>query len=101
MGKDFPYVLNAIKSDNAVESVTFYYQLDSIFDADLNLIQKPGPKYEIRKTTFPAPGEENLYQTLWEEDKTYFISGKYKIFAVSKDKRGRLSESNARYVEIK
>ncbi len=101
LGKDFPFVLNAIKSNDAVESVTFYYQLDSIFDADLNLIQKPGPKYEIRKTTFPVPGEENLYQTLWEEDKTYFISGKYKIFAVSKDKRGRLSESNVRYVEIK
>jgi len=101
LGKDFPYVLNAIKSDDAVESVTFYYQLDSIFDADLNLIQKSGPKYEIRKTTFPVPGEENLYQTLWEEDKTYFISGKYKIFAVSENKRGKLQESNARYVEIK
>ena len=101
LGKDFPFVLNAIKSDDAVESVTFYYQLDSIFDADLNLIQKPGPKYEIRKTTFPVPGEENLYQTLWEEDKTYFISGKYKIFAVSKDRKGRLFESNVRYVEIK
>jgi hypothetical protein len=101
LGKDFPYVLNAIKSNDVVESVTFYYQLDSIFDADMNLIEKPGPKYEIRKTTFPVPGEENLYQTLWEEDKTYFISGKYKIFAVSKDRRGRLSESNVRYLEIK
>ena len=101
LGKDFPFVLNAIKSNNAVESVTFYYQLDSIFDADMNLIKKPGPKYEIRKTTFPVPGEENLYQTLWEEDKTYFISGKYKIFAVSENKRGKLQESNVRYVEIK
>jgi len=101
LGSDFPFVLNAIKSDDAVESVSFYYQLDSIFDADMNLIQKPGPKYEIRKTTFPVPGEENLYQTLWEEDKTYFISGKYKIFAVSEDKKGKFLESNARYLEIK
>jgi membrane carboxypeptidase/penicillin-binding protein PbpC len=101
LGSDFPFVLNAIKSDDDIKSVSFYYQLDSVFDADMNLIQKPGPKYEIRKTTFPVPGEKNLYQTLWEENKTYFISGKYKIFAVSKSKRGRLQESNMRYLEVK
>jgi len=101
IGNDFPFVLNAVKSDDDVKSVSFYYQLDSVFDADMNLVKKPGPRYEIRKTTFPVPGEDNLYQILWDEDKTYFISGKYKIFAISKDKRGRSHESNMRYLEIK
>ncbi|MCK5122543.1 MAG: PBP1A family penicillin-binding protein [Candidatus Pacebacteria bacterium] len=101
IGNDFPYVLNAIKSDDAVESISFYYQLDSVFDADLNLIKKPGPKYEIKKATFPVPDEENLYQVLWEEDKTYFISGKYEIFAVSESKNGKLHRSNGRFVEVK
>ena len=101
IGNDFPFVLNAIKSDDDVENISFYYQLDSIFDADLNLIKKPGPKYEIRKATFPVHGEKNLYQVLWEEDKTYFISGKYEIFAVSKSLNGKLRKSNRRFVEVK
>lgn len=101
IGSDFPFVLNAVKSDDDVESVTFYYQLNNIFDADMNLIEKPGPRYEIIKTTFPVPGEKNLYQALWDEDKNYFISGRYKIFAVSEDKRGNSYESNVRYLEVK
>ena len=101
VGNDFPFIISAAVSGNKVESVSFYYQLDSVFDADLNLIKKPGPKQKISRANSPVPGESNLYQVLWEENKEYFISGKYKIFAVLKDEDGKLYESNAWYIEVK
>jgi len=101
MDTDFPFIINVATSGTETKNVIFYYQLDSIYDADLNLISKPGLKQEIGKATFPVPGETNLYQILWEEDKQYFISGKYKIFAVMEDSGGNFFESNKRFVEIK
>jgi 1A family penicillin-binding protein len=98
---DFPFVINAAASGADVKNIIFYYQLDSIYDADLNLISKPGLRQEIGKAIFPVPGEVNLYQILWEEDKQYFISGKYKIFAVMEDNSGNFFESNKRFAEIK
>ncbi|MCK4525139.1 MAG: hypothetical protein KAU07_01750, partial [Candidatus Andersenbacteria bacterium] len=98
---DFPFIINAATSGKNIKKVDFYYQLDSIYDADMNLVKKPGPKRKIESADYPVPGEDNLYQILWEEDKKYFISGKYKIFAVMEDKNGRTYESNKRFVEVK
>src|SRR5680860_80932 len=98
---DFPFILNTVVSDSNIRSVDFYYQLDSIYDADLNLIRKPGLKNKISSADYPVPGEENLFQILWEEDKQYFISGKYLLFAVMNDKNGNSFESNKRFVEIR
>ena len=101
VGIDFPFVVSAAVSGSKVDNISFYYQLDSIFDADLNLIKKPGPKQRIGKADSPLPGESNLYQVLWEENKEYFISGKYSIFAILKDEKGKLYNSNVRYLEIR
>ncbi|MEA1937068.1 MAG: PBP1A family penicillin-binding protein [Patescibacteria group bacterium] len=101
VGDDFPFVVSAAVSGDKIQSVGFYYQLDSVFDADLNLIKKPGPKQRIGKADSPVPGESNLYQVLWEENKEYFISGRYSIFAILKDKSGKLQNSNVRYLEVK
>jgi 1A family penicillin-binding protein len=101
MDADFPFIINVATSGMEIKNVIFYYQLDSIYDADMNLISKPGPKQEIGKAVFPVPGETNLYQILWEEEKQYFISGKYKIFAVMEDGDEKIFESNKRFVEIK
>lgn len=98
---DFPFIINAATSGTETKNIVFYYQLDSIYDADMNLISKPGLKQEIGAATFPVPGETNLYQILWEEDKRYFISGKYKLFAVMEDNNGNFFESNKRFVEVK
>lgn len=101
VGNDFPFVVSAAASGDKIKSVNFYYQLDSVFDADMNLIKKPGPRQNIGKANSPVPGEGNLYQVLWEENKEYFISGKYNIFAVLKDKNGKLHNSNVRYLEVR
>ncbi len=98
---DFPFIINVATSSKNIKRVDFYYQLDSIYDADMNLIKKPGSKRKIGSADYPVPGEDNLYQFLWEEDKKYFISGKYKIFAVMVDKNGKTYESNKRFVEVK
>ncbi|MCK5084610.1 MAG: PBP1A family penicillin-binding protein [Candidatus Pacebacteria bacterium] len=98
---DFPFIINAATSGENIKKVDFYYQLDSIYDADMNLIKKPGLKHKIGSADYPVPGEDNLYQFLWEEDRKYFISGKYKIFAVMEDKNRKTYESNKRFVEIK
>lgn len=100
-GTDFPLPLEAAASvSGSVKKVEFYYQLDSIFDADGNPVKKPGASYKIGESQSPAPGSSNLYQILWEEDRSYFISGRYKIYAVltagSKQYR-----SNERYVDIR
>ena len=101
METDFPYIINVVTSTDDVRYVDFYYQLDSIFDADMNLVKKTGIKKKIGSAQYPVPKEDKLYQILWEEDKQYFISGKYKIFAVMVDKNGRSYESNKRFVEVK
>jgi len=101
VGDDFPFVVSAAASGNKIESVSFYYQLDSVFDADMNLIKKPGPRQRIGKADSLVPGESNLYQVLWEENKEYFISGRYNIFAILKDKKGKLYNSNVRYLEVR
>ncbi|MCK5475782.1 MAG: PBP1A family penicillin-binding protein [Candidatus Pacebacteria bacterium] len=101
METDFPYIINAITSTEDVRYVDFYYQLDSIYDADMNLVRKIGIKKKIGSARYPVPEEDKLYQVLWEEDKQYFISGKYKIFAKMVDKKGRSYESNKRFLEIK
>ena len=101
VGNDFPFVVSAAVSGSKIESVGFYYQLDSVFDADMNLIKKPGPRQRIGKADSPVPGESNLYQVLWEENKEYFISGRYNIFAILKDKDGKLYNSNVRYLEVR
>jgi 1A family penicillin-binding protein len=103
IGDSFPFVLSAVASgdEDEIDNVGFYYQLDSVYDSDMNLIKKPGPKYEIGRANYPVPDEGNLYQVLWEEDEEYFIPGKYKIFAILEDKNGNLYESNKRFVEIR
>ncbi|MCK5332276.1 PBP1A family penicillin-binding protein [Candidatus Parcubacteria bacterium] len=98
---DFPFILNTAVSASNIRNVDFYYQLDSIYDADMNLVKKPGIKKKISSADYAVPGEENIYQILWEEDKQYFISGKYKIFAILNEKNGRSYESNKRFVEVK
>ncbi|MCK4800201.1 hypothetical protein KAS31_04455, partial [Candidatus Parcubacteria bacterium] len=98
---DFPFVINAATSGKNIKKVDFYYQLDSVYDADMNLIKKSGSRHKIDSADYPIPGGDNLYQTLWEEDKKYFISGKYKIFAIMEDKDRRTYESNKRFVEVK
>jgi 1A family penicillin-binding protein len=100
-GDSFPFSINAVTSGSEIRNVSFYYQLDSVYNADMDLIKKPGPRHEIGKADSPVPGENNLYQILWEEDKEYFILGKYKIFAILEDKNGNLYESNKRFVEIR
>ena len=101
VGDDFPFVISVAASESKIESVNFYYQLDSVFDADMNLIKKPGPRQRIGKADSPVPGESNLYQVLWEENKEYFISGRYNIFAILKDKDRKLYNSNVRYLEVR
>ena len=101
METDFPYIINAVTSTEDVRYVDFYYQLDSIYDADMNLVKKTGIKKKIGSAQYSVPEEDKLYQVLWEEDKQYFISGKYKIFAKMVDKKGRSYESNKRFLEIK
>jgi len=98
---DFPFVINAATSGKNIKKVDFYYQLDGVYDADMNLIKKSGSRHKIDSADYPIPGGDNLYQILWEEDKKYFISGKYKIFAIMEDKDRRTYESNKRFVEVK
>lgn len=101
MGDDFPFVINAVASGDKVKNMIFYYQLDSVYNSEGDLIEKPGPRKEIGKISSPVPEEKNLYQILWEEDKEYFIFGKYAIFTVLEDENGNLYQSNERYLEIK
>ncbi|MEA2097713.1 MAG: PBP1A family penicillin-binding protein [Patescibacteria group bacterium] len=98
---DFPFIINVATSGENIKKVDFYYQLDSVYDADMNLIKKSGSKHKIDSANYLVPSEDNLYQILWEEDKKYFISGKYKIFAIMEDKNGKTYESNKRFVEVK
>jgi 1A family penicillin-binding protein len=101
-GGDFPLALEAASSTSGgVKKVEFYYQLDSIYDSNMNLVKKPGASYKIGESQYIAPGSNNLYQVLWEEDKQYFISGKYKIYAVLTTNNNQQIRSNERYVEIK
>lgn len=97
----FPYVMSAVTSGEKFANISFYYQLESIFDANGELIEKPGSRHLIQKATSSVPGENNLYQALWDEDKEYFIPGKYKLFVTAEDQDGKLYESNIRYLEIK
>ncbi len=101
VGDAFPFVLYAVAPMENLASVSFYYQLDSIYNADMQLVEKPGPERLIGKINTPVPGENNLFQILWEEDKEYFISGKYKIFTVMEDRNGKAYKSNERFLEIK
>ena len=101
IGNDFPFVLSAVVSDSQIKSIHFYYQLDSVYDSDMNLFKKQGADHKIGKADYHVPEEENLYQILWDEDKTYFIPGKYKLFAVLETEDGSLYNSNERYLEIK
>ncbi|MFZ2969533.1 MAG: PBP1A family penicillin-binding protein [Minisyncoccia bacterium] len=100
-GDSFPFVLSAVTAGENFVNINFYYQLDSIYNANMELVEKPGTRYLIQKAVSPVPGEENLYQILWEEDKEYFIPGKYKLFVTAQDGNGKLYESNVRYLEIK
>ncbi|MDD3190618.1 MAG: PBP1A family penicillin-binding protein [Candidatus Pacebacteria bacterium] len=102
-GSDFPLVLEAVSSLNQedIKKVEFYYQLNSVYDSDMNLIEKPGSTHKIGESTYPVPGSDNLYQFLWEEDKRYFISGKYKIYSIITTDKNKTYESNERYIEIK
>ena len=97
-GSDFPLTLAAAASGN-VKRVEFYYQLDSVYDSDMNLVSKPGAVSKIAESTAPASG--NLYQVAWEEDKKYFISGKYKIYSLLITDKNTQIRSNERYIEIK
>lgn len=97
----FPFALSAITAGEKFSSVSFYSQLESVYDANMELIEKPGSRHLIQKAISPVPGEENLYQALWDEDREYFILGRYKIFVTAEDQDGRLYESNAREMEIK
>jgi len=100
-GTDFPLVLDAAVSGSDIKRVEFYYQLDSIYDSSGTLISKPGSVYKIAESQYVAPGSNNLYQVLWEEDKRYFISGKYKLYAIMITDNNTQSRSNERYIEIK
>jgi len=97
----FPYVMSAITSGEKFTNVSFYNQLESIFDANGELIEKPGSRHLIQKAISLVPGENNLFQALWDEDKEYFIPGKYKLFVTAEDQDGKLYESNSREMEIK
>lgn len=102
-GTDFPLALESVVSMNGddVSKVEFYYQLDSVYDSDMNLIKKPGAEYKIGESGYATPGAGNLYQILWEEDKQYFISGRYKIYSKVTTSKNKKYSSNIRYVEIK
>lgn len=101
-GSEFPVALQAYASGGAdVKRVEFFYQLDSIYDSDMNLVSKPGASYKLGEASASAPGTDNLYQAVWEEDRDYFISGKYKIYALLTDKKNRQYRSNETYIEIK
>lgn len=99
-GNDFPLSLGAVaSSDNGVKRVEFYYQLDSIYDSDGNLVSKPGASYKIGESDEESSG--NLYQISWEEDKRYFISGRYKIYSILITDKNKQYKSNERYIEIR
>jgi 1A family penicillin-binding protein len=102
-GTDFPLALESVVAINSddISKVEFYYQLDSVYDSDMNLIKKPGTEYKIGESSYVAPGSSNLYQILWEEDKQYFISGKYKLYSTVTTEKNKKYSSNIRYVEIK
>jgi 1A family penicillin-binding protein len=98
-GNDFPLTLSAAVSSDSFQRVEFYYQLDSIYDADGNLVSKPGPSHKIGEDQDVSG--DNLCQVSWSEDKSYFISGKYKLYALLYTEDGKQYRSNERYVEIK
>jgi 1A family penicillin-binding protein len=100
-GDSFPFVLSAVTAGENFYNISFYNQLDSIYNANMELVEKPGTRHLIQKDISHVPGEENLFQVLWEEDKEYFIPGKYKLFVTAQDGDGKIYESNARYLEIK
>ena len=97
----FPYVMSVVTAGEKFTNISFYSQLESIYDTNGELIEKPGSRHLIQKATSPVPGENNLFQALWDEDKEYFIPGKYKLFVTAEDQYGKLYESNAREMEIK
>lgn len=98
---DFPISLEAAVSleANSVKRVEFYYQLDSVYDSDMNLVPKPGSVTKIGEARSPVSG--NLYRVSWEEDKRYFISGKYRIYAILITDKNKQYRSNERFVEIR
>ncbi|MBW6440701.1 PBP1A family penicillin-binding protein [Patescibacteria group bacterium] len=98
---DFPYIIDVVTSTDDIRYIDFYYQLDSIYNADMELVKKTGIKKKIGTADYPVPGEDKLYQILWEENKEYFISGKYKIFTEMVDGSGKIYESNKRFLEVK
>ncbi|MFA6096253.1 MAG: PBP1A family penicillin-binding protein [Candidatus Paceibacterota bacterium] len=96
----FPYVMSVVTAGEKFTNISFYSQLESIYDTNGELIEKPGSRRLIQKATSPVPGENNLYQALWDEDREYVIPGKYKLFVTAEDQDGNLYESNSREMEI-
>jgi hypothetical protein len=96
-GSSFPFQLQAAVSSSGVRKVEFYYQLDSVYDADHNLVSKPGASYRIGES---ANGGGTLYQLAWNEDPEYFIAGRYRVYAVLTTEDGKRYKSNERLVEI-
>lgn len=98
---DFPVTLAAAASVGAgsVKRVEFYYQLDSIYDSDMNLVSKPGAVAKIAESKESSGG--NIYQISWNEDKRYFISGKYRVYALMITDKNNQLRSNERFIEIK
>jgi 1A family penicillin-binding protein len=98
--EDFPLSLSAVVSvaKDEVKRVDFYYQLDSVYNSDMELVQKPGA---VTKIGSVSNGNGNVYEIKWEEDKRYFISGRYLVYAVLVTDRNKQYRSNERYIEIK
>lgn len=101
-GGTFPLSVEAAAAASGnVKRVEFYYQLDSVYNSEGNLVSKPGASYKIGESQYPVSGSGNLYKILWDEDKRYFISGRYKIYAVMIDDKNKQYRSNDKYIEIK
>jgi 1A family penicillin-binding protein len=98
--EDFPLALSAAVSldESEIRRVDFYYQLDSVYNSDMELVQKPGA---VTKIGSADESSGSMYQLTWEEDKRYFISGKYRIYAVLVTDKNKQYRSNERYIEIK
>lgn len=102
-GSNFPFALQAVVSvsGESINGVQFYSQLDSVYDSDGNLESKPGPSIKIGESQYAARGSNNLYQMIWDEDMEYFISGRYRIYAVVTTSSGRQYQSNQQFVNIR
>lgn len=98
--EDFPLTLAAAVSleESAIRRVDFYYQLESVYNSDMELVQKPGA---VTKIGSASESSGSAYQLTWEEDKRYFISGRYKVYAVLVTDKNKQYRSNERYIEIR